>query len=269
MLALNILNAKALIAQAGAVGVLAIIFAETGLLVGFFFPGDSMLVLAGVAASGAAAKVFGPGVQMPIGVLAVGTPLAAVAGAQLGHLIGAKAGRRIFDRPNSRLFKAEYVEKAEYYFTKFGPSKAVLLARFIPVVRTFLNPVAGMLEMPTGRFLLWNVIGGVAWTESMLMIGYVFGDSLASVIDKYMIPAVLLIVLLSALPILIEFLRGRKAPAPATTPAPVAETAGYGDGQGYGNSPRYGNEEQFFSGQQPQPPQEERRPSGGGRHRKR
>jgi membrane-associated protein len=210
MLALNLLDAKALIGQAGTIGVLAIVFAETGLLIGFFFPGDSMLILAGVAASSAAPKVFGPGVQMPIGALAVGAPVCAVLGAQLGHLLGARAGRRMFERPNSRLFKREYVDKAELYFDKFGPAKAVVLARFIPVVRTFLNPVAGMLEMPGRRFLAWNVVGGVIWTEAMLMVGYVFGGSLADVIDKYMIPAVLLIAVLSALPIFIEMLRGRR-----------------------------------------------------------
>jgi membrane-associated protein len=210
MLALNLLDAKALIGQAGTIGVLAIIFAETGLLIGFFFPGDSMLILAGVAASSAAPKVFGSGVQMPIAALAVGAPVCAILGAQLGHLLGARAGRRMFDRPNSRIFKREYVDKAELYFTKFGPAKAVVLARFIPVVRTFLNPVAGMLEMPGRRFFAWNVLGGVLWTEAMLMVGYVFGGSLADVIDKYMIPAVLLIAVLSALPILIEMLRGRR-----------------------------------------------------------
>jgi membrane-associated protein len=210
MLALNPLNAQALITQLGTVGLLAIVFAETGLLIGFFFPGDSMLVLAGVAASSAAAKVFGSGVQMSIATLLVGAPLCAIAGAQLGHLLGAKAGRRMFDRPNSRLFKREYVDKAETYFEKFGPAKAVVLARFIPVVRTFLNPVAGTLEMPARTFFVWNAVGGILWTESMLLIGYLFGDSLAGVIDKYMVPAVLLIVLLSLTPIFIEVARERR-----------------------------------------------------------
>ncbi|MFG3051220.1 DedA family protein [Kitasatospora sp. NPDC048239] len=209
-LAVNLLDAKSLISSLGAIGLIAIIFAETGLLVGFFFPGDSLLIIAGVAASNAASSVLGDGTKLPIGVLLIGAPVAAVAGAQLGHLIGVKAGPKMFDKPESKIFRREYVLKAEEYFNKFGPGKAVVLARFMPIVRTFLNPVAGTLEMPARTFFLWNVIGGVLWTESMLLIGYFFGDALAPVIDKYLIPAVLLIVLLSVSPILIEVLRERK-----------------------------------------------------------
>ncbi|MFC1410141.1 DedA family protein [Streptacidiphilus sp. N1-12] len=204
----NMLDAKALISQVGTIGLLAIIFAETGLLIGFFFPGDSLLILGGVAASSAGLKVIGT--QMPIGVLLVGAPLCAIAGAQLGHLIGAKAGPKLFNRPNSRLFRREHVDKAEQYFVKFGPAKAVLMARFIPVVRTFLNPVAGTLEMPARSFFLWNVVGGVLWTEVMLLIGYEFGASLAPVIDTYLIPAMAVIVLLSVAPIVVEMLRERR-----------------------------------------------------------
>lgn len=209
-LAVNLLDAKSLISSVGTVGLLAIIFAETGLLIGFFLPGDSLLILAGVAASSAAAKAFGPGVQMPIAVLLIGAPLCAIAGAQLGHLIGARVGGRLFDRPDSKIFKREYVQKAEEYFTKFGPEKAVVMARFIPIVRTFLNPVAGTLEMPARTFFIWNAVGGVLWTEAMLSIGYFFGDSMAPVIDKYLIPAMALIILLSISPILLEVVRDRK-----------------------------------------------------------
>ncbi|WP_329496366.1 DedA family protein [Kitasatospora herbaricolor] len=209
-LAVNLLDAKSLISSLGAIGLIAIIFAETGLLVGFFFPGDSLLILAGVASSSAASSVLGEGARLPIAALLIGAPLAAVAGAQLGHLIGVRVGPRLFDKPESKIFRREYVLKAEEYFEKFGPGKAVVLARFMPIVRTFLNPVAGTLQMPAKTFLLWNVIGGVLWTESMLLIGYFFGDALAPVIDKYLIPAVLLIVLLSISPVLVEVMRERK-----------------------------------------------------------
>ncbi|MFC1434203.1 DedA family protein [Streptacidiphilus sp. N1-3] len=229
----NMLDAKALISQVGTIGLLAIIFAETGLLIGFFFPGDSLLILGGVAASSAGLKVIGT--QMPIGVLLVGAPLCAIAGAQLGHLIGAKAGPKLFNRPNSRLFRREHVDKAEQYFVKFGPAKAVLMARFIPVVRTFLNPVAGTLEMPARSFFLWNVVGGVLWTEVMLLIGYEFGASLAPVIDTYLIPAMAVIVLLSVAPIVVEMLRERRrraagdglpeGPGPDGGSAPLREDA--------------------------------------------
>ena len=240
-LALNVLDAKALISQVGTVGLLAIIFAETGLLIGFFFPGDSLLILGGVAASSAGLKVLGT--QMPIGVLLVGAPICAIAGAQLGHLIGARTGPRLFNRPNSRLLRREHVEKAEQYFIKFGPAKAVLMARFIPVVRTFLNPVAGTLEMPARTFFLWNVVGGVLWTESMLLIGYQFGASLAPVIDKYLIPAMGLIVLLSVAPIVLELVRERRRKA-AGPPAQQGESSLL-------------------------PPADETVAAGGGRHRKR
>lgn len=221
-LAINLLDAKALISSLGTFGLLAIIFAETGLLIGFFFPGDSLLILGGVAASGAAAKVFGEGVQMPIATLLVGAPVCAVAGAQLGHLLGAKIGPRMFHKPESKIFRREYVEKAEYYFEKFGPAKAVVMARFIPVVRTFLNPVAGTLEMPARTFFVWNALGGLLWTESMLLIGYFTGDQLAGVIDKYLIPAMALIVLLSISPILVEVWRERRKKKAGGAPAQQA-----------------------------------------------
>ncbi|MFE5580318.1 DedA family protein [Kitasatospora sp. NPDC056531] len=229
-LAVNLLDAKSLISSLGAIGLIAIIFAETGLLVGFFFPGDSLLILAGVAASNAASSVLGAGAKLPIAVLLIGCPIAAIAGAQLGHLIGAKVGPRMFDKPDSKIFRREYVVKAEEYFNKFGSGKAVVLARFMPIIRTFLNPVAGTLEMPAKTFFLWNAIGGVLWTESMLLIGYFFGDALAPVIDKYLIPAVLLIVLLSISPILIEVMRERRKKKAGVTDTAV-ETAQSGGGR--------------------------------------
>lgn len=217
-LALNVLDAKSLISSLGAFGLLAIIFAETGLLVGFFFPGDSLLILAGVAASSAASSVLGPGARLPIVLLLIATPLCAIAGAQLGFLLGRKVGPRLFDKPESKIFKREYVVKAEEYFEKFGPAKAVVLARFIPIVRTFLNPVAGTLEMPARTFLLWNVVGGVLWTETMLLIGYFTGAWMAPVIDKYLLPAMALIILVSVSPIIVEVLRERKKKRAAGTP---------------------------------------------------
>jgi membrane-associated protein len=122
----------------------------------------------------------------------------------------------MFDRPNSRLFKQEYVDKAEYYFAKFGPAKAVVLARFIPIVRTFLNPVAGMLGMPRRQFLLWNIIGGILWTDGIILVGWALAKQIVSVIppekiDRYLLPVIVLIILISAMPIFIEVYRERKA----------------------------------------------------------
>jgi membrane-associated protein len=214
-LAVNPLNAAELIAAFGVAGVLAIIFAETGLLVGFFFPGDSLLFLAGIAASPFANEIL-PGVQLNIWALLIGAPICAIAGAQLGHLLGARYGRRMFDKPNSKIFKREYVEKAEYYFEKFGPAKAVILARFIPIVRTFLNPVAGVLEMPARQFFVYNVIGGVLWTDGILLLGYFLARKIteyvpAEKLDTYLLPVIVLIVLISAIPIFIEIFRGWRA----------------------------------------------------------
>ncbi|WP_203991808.1 DedA family protein [Sphaerisporangium rufum] len=205
----NLLDAQWWIVTFGLIGILAIIFAETGLLVGFFLPGDSLLVVAGMGASTAVASSVGLDSPFPLGVLLVGAPLCAIAGAQLGHYIGMKTGPRLFSRPESRLFRQEYVEKAEHYFQKFGPSKAVVLARFIPIVRTFLNPVAGMLGMPAPRFLLWNVLGGLLWTESMLLIGYYAGSAIPNV-DRYILPGAAVIILLSVIPIVREVLKSRK-----------------------------------------------------------
>jgi membrane-associated protein len=212
-LAVNPLDPKGLVEAFGVIGVCAILFAETGLLIGFFFPGDSLLFLAGVAAS-PVAELF-VGTQLSLAALLIGAPICAIAGAQLGHFLGARYGRRMFDRPESRLFKQEYVAKAEMYFNKYGPAKAVVLARFIPIVRTFLNPVAGMLGMPAKTFLLWNVIGGILWTDGIILAGYLLAERIANVIDpahidRYILPVVALIVVISVLPIFFEILRDRR-----------------------------------------------------------
>lgn len=218
---MNVLDATSLISTFGLIGILVIIFAETGLLVGFFFPGDSMLFLAGVAASSSAEKIVGTSLSLP--AMLIGAPLCAIAGAQLGHLIGAKAGPKMFNKPNSKLFKKEYVDKAEYYFEKFGPAKAVVLARFIPIVRTFLNPVAGVLEMPAKKFFVWNVVGGVIWTVGIILAGYFLGDAIGDSIDKYLLPGIALIVVISLLPIFIEIYRDRKAKKRGEGGPPTAE----------------------------------------------
>jgi membrane-associated protein len=228
-LAFNPLNAKDLLHTFGLIGVWAIMFAETGLLVGFFFPGDSLLFLAGVAASPVADSLFGAGTQISFAGLLIGAPIFAILGAQLGHWLGARYGRRMFEKPNSKLFKAEYVEKAEYYFEKFGPAKAVVLARFIPIVRTFLNPVAGTLGMPARTFFVWNVVGAVLWTDGILIIGRLLAqqiyDTIGDKIDHYILPVVFLIVLISLLPILIEILRERRAKKKGAAAEPDAASA--------------------------------------------
>jgi membrane-associated protein len=208
-LAVNIMDPKSLIATFGLVGILAVLFAETGLLVGFFLPGDTLLVTAGVFTTTTAAHAAGIS-PLPLPALLIAAPVCAVAGAQMGHFLGAKYGRKLFDRPDSRLFRQDHVEKAEHYFNKFGPAKAVVLARFIPVVRTFLNPLAGMLEMSAIRFFVWNVVGGVIWTEAIILIGRFLGDRVKG-IDKYVLPVVAIAVLVSVVPVIREVLRGRRS----------------------------------------------------------
>ena len=229
-LAFNPLDAQDLIHTFGLIGVWAIMFAETGLLVGFFFPGDSLLFLAGVASSPVADSIFGADTRISFTGLLIGAPVAAIAGAQLGHWLGARYGRRMFERPDSKLFKREYVEKAEYYFEKFGPAKAVVLARFIPIVRTFLNPVAGVVGMPARQFFIWNCVGGILWTDGIIFAGWALAKQIRDLIppekiDTYLLPAVLLIVLISAMPIFIEIFRGWRERRRGTTPVATADPA--------------------------------------------
>jgi membrane-associated protein len=211
--AFNPLDPTSLIRTFGTLGVLAIVFAETGLLIGFFLPGDSLLFLAGIAASPIAAQVVG--VSLPLPVLLIGGPVCAIAGAQVGHLLGARYGRRIFSRQKSRFFKAEYVERAERYLERFGPAKAIILARFIAIIRTVVNPVAGVLGVPSRRFLVYNAIGGVLWVDGVLLAGYIcariLGDRVdAATVDRYILPLVALIIVVSLIPVGVEIWRGRQ-----------------------------------------------------------
>ena len=202
-------------------GVCAIIFAETGLMVGFFLPGDSLLFIAGLLTlSGKTTAGVTNTHHLSLPLLMVAVPVCAVAGAQLGHFLGARFGRPLFDKPDSRLFKREHVDKAEDVFVKYGPTKAVVLARFIPIVRTFMNPVAGVLEMPAKTFFVANVIGGVIWSEGVLLLGRLASKAISpDKVDKYIIPITLVIVLLSVLPIFFEWRKQRKAGGAAAVPS--------------------------------------------------
>jgi membrane-associated protein len=219
-LAVNFFDPQSLITTFGVLGILAIVFAETGLLIGFFLPGDTLLFTAGLFTTARAAHDVGVS-PLSLPILLAAAPVFAIAGAQLGHYLGDRYGRKLFDRPNSRLFRPEHVEKAEHYFNKFGPARAVVLARFIPVVRTFLNPLAGMLEMRPGRFFVWNAVGAVVWTESIILVGHFLGSRVDG-IDKYVLPVVALAVLASVIPVVREVLKGRRE-APGTRPQPPGE----------------------------------------------
>src|SRR5882724_10273874 len=148
------IDPKNLLETFGTIGLFAIIFAETGLLIGFFLPGDSLLVLAGLIC--AVGSKSGLDVRLNLPLILVGLAIAAVAGAQTGYMIGRTAGPALFRRPESRLFKHEYVEKAQRYFDRYGP-KTIVFARFIPIVRTFANPMAGVAGMDPREFTTFNV----------------------------------------------------------------------------------------------------------------
>jgi membrane-associated protein len=192
----------------GILGLMLIIFAETGLLVGFFLPGDSLLFLAGVfAASGQEG--------LSIWTILIGVPLMAFLGAQTGWLIGKKAGPLMFDRPDSKLFKRSNVERAEAYLDKFGEGKAIVLARFLPIVRTFMNPVAGVLEVPVRKFAFFNAVGAVLWGMGVPLVGYGVGKALGAAagdvpIDRYIIPLTALIIIVSLIPVVLEFRKARR-----------------------------------------------------------
>ena len=207
--ALNVLSPDSLISTFGVAGVLAIIFVELAVIVCFFLPGDSLLFIAGVAASGAANKLVGTHLNFP--VLLIATPIVAIVGSQVGHFVGAKFGRKLFDKPNSRFFKRKYAVQAEFYFNKYGGAKAVVISRFIVGVRTFVNPLAGMLEMSARQFFLWSTIGNVLWVELMLVLGYELGDKVKGNIDKVILPIAFVVAVITLVPLLLEMLKERKA----------------------------------------------------------
>ncbi len=187
----------------GLLGILVIIFAETGLLVGFFLPGDSLLFTAGLVAAGGLAGVS----LAPLWVLLVLLPLAAIAGNLVGYWIGHRAGPAVFKREESRLFKAEYVNKAHAFFQRHG-ARTIVLARFVPIVRTFATVMAGASRMDLRVYALYSVIGGVAWAGGITALGYWLGQ--VAVVWQHLEVFVLGIVAVSLVPVAIEFLRARR-----------------------------------------------------------
>jgi membrane-associated protein len=205
-LAANLFDAHSIVGDLGLIGILAIIFAETGLLVGLAFPGDSLLFIAGVAASGSGAAILGGASLNPL-VLFIGAPIAAILGSQVGHWFGSTYGRKLFDRPDGRFFNHQRVTATEKWLTKYGTGKALVLSRFIPFVRTLINPLAGIVGIPVKKFFIWNVAGAVIWTQLVLGAGFILGEKLKGSVDKYLLPIVGLIIIISVIPVVIEFFR--------------------------------------------------------------
>jgi membrane-associated protein len=203
---INSLHPETLISTFGFIGVLAILFMETGLLVGILFPGDSLLFLAGLGASGAASQALN-GVQLPLIGLLIGAPIAVITGSQTGYFIGHKYGKKLFDRPNSRIFNQAKVEATQKWLLKYGLGKALFLARFTPFVRTLINPMCGIIEIPPKKFLLWNSVSAVIWTNGIILAGYFLGESIKDSLETYLLPVTLLVLLITTLPILFELFR--------------------------------------------------------------
>jgi len=206
---MNLFDAHSIVTDLGLIGILFILFAETGLLIGLAFPGDSLLFIAGIAASATGAALLN-GNQLPTLELFILAPLAAITGSFVGRWFGEKYGRKLFDRPDGRFFTQAKVVQTEKWLEKYGVGKALLLARFIPFVRTLINPVVGIIGIPTKVFIFWNILGAIVWTDGILLLGYLLGEKIEGSIDKYLLPIIGLIIALSLLPILLEVYRERK-----------------------------------------------------------
>jgi membrane-associated protein len=206
-------NVKGLIEWGGTLLVCIIVFIETGFFVGFFLPGDSLLVTAGVfAASG----------QLHLAELLLLVPLCAIAGDQIGYWIGRKAGQALYRREDSLVFRKRHLERAHEFYEKYG-GKTVILARFVPIVRTFCPPVAGAAQMPYGRYFAYDVAGGLLWGGGMILGGYFLGRQIPNISENihYVIA---IVIFLSLLPPAISMLRARSSesttPTSASQPTP-------------------------------------------------
>ncbi|MFD2415024.1 DedA family protein [Amycolatopsis pigmentata] len=201
---MNPLSATSWLATLGAAGVFVVLFAETGLLIGFFLPGDSLLFTAGLFCTTSTTAV----VHLSLPLVLLAAVAGALTGAQVGFVLGRRGGRALLARAGNRHLHRG-VERAEELLERYGYAKAIVLARFIPVVRTVLNPLAGILEVPGRTFLLWQAIGGLVWAIGVTLAGYLLGASIPG-IDQYLLPIIAVIVVLSLLPMLLELRRSRR-----------------------------------------------------------
>ena len=209
-LAMNLYNVRGLVEWGGTLLVCVIIFVETGLFVGFFLPGDSLLVTAGVFA--------GAG-NLKLSWLLTGVTLCAIAGDQLGYWIGRRAGQALYKREDSRFFKRKHLETAHEFYEQYG-GKTVILARFLPIIRTFCPPVAGAARMTYGKYFAYDIVGGFSWVWGMTFLGYWLGRTIPN-IDKRIHFVIAGVIVVSFLPALIHYLRlrARKETTPLNGPA--------------------------------------------------
>jgi membrane-associated protein len=222
-------DSEHLINTFGLIGLLAIVFAECGLLIGFFLPGDTLLFSAGLLV---ATGVF----HVSIWALVLVVPLAAIAGNLVGYWIGYRAGPAVFNRPDSRLFRREHVDRSHAFFERYGAA-TIVLVRFVPIVRTFATVMAGVGRMRFRTYATFSVVGGVLWAAGVLLLGYYLGhiqfvqDKVRPLIE----PVIAVIVLLSLVPATVEILRSRRRRRQGTTAEPrqaePTEAAGRTDGR--------------------------------------
>ncbi len=192
-------DVKSLIEWGGLFLVCAIVFVETGLLIGFFLPGDSLLFTAGVFAAAG---------YLPLGWLLFAATACAIVGNMVGYFVGRHVGKRLFNRKDSLLFKRKYVEQAEQFFKDHG-SKTIILARFVPIVRTFATVVAGTANMPYGKFVGYSIIGGILWVWGLVLAGYGL-SSLIPNIEQYLHWVILVIIILSILPVVFHYFKAKR-----------------------------------------------------------
>jgi membrane-associated protein len=188
-----------LVRWGGYVVLVAIVFTETGLLVGFFLPGDSLLITAGLVAATGALDIWWLNVLLSI---------AAIVGDSVGYAIGARIGPRLFTREKSLLFNPRHVERTRRFYARHG-ARTIVIARFVPIVRTFAPVVAGVGQMSYRRFLFYNVAGGVGWVVSMTWTGYLLGQTIPN-IDRHIHIIVVIVIVLSLIPIVVEIMRERR-----------------------------------------------------------
>ena len=202
---LGALDPRSLLSGLGALGVFLILFAETGLLVGFFLPGDSLLFTAGLLCTTSATAA----VHLSLPAVLVAAVAGALLGAQVGYLIGRRAGPRLLDRPDRPRLQ-EAVGRARVALDRYGAGKAIVLARFIPLVRTVLNPMAGTVGVPVRVFTTWQVLGGLVWSIGLTLAGVALGSRIPNV-DHYLLPIVAGIIAVSLVPVALEVRRSRSA----------------------------------------------------------
>ena len=198
---MNLLDADSVISTLGLIGVLGIIFMETGLLIGLVFPGGEVVFLAGIAASDSAGEL-----KLSAPLLFTLAPIAAIVGGEVGYWFGRTFGRKFFDRPDSRFFNQKMVQKTEKWLVKYGPRKALVFGRFIPFARTLINPVCGVVQLDRKTFSIWNAIGAIIWTQVAMGIGYFLGNvkMFKDNGEYFIVGVVTLIVLVSAVPLVLE-----------------------------------------------------------------